>query len=310
MANFYCSYCDSISFTSRSYLDHINSDLHAYLADLPQPAAAGASEEPSTSRSDEEPIKSEIDSLYNKFAEKCSELTLSYTNVADLSRNYAAFIVVIGAQSEVVAIGSGSGHVTDKFRTDGRQLYDCHAIVVARRSFIRYLYNELKACVAFQESIFQSCSADVSRQRLRPNVSIHIMMSQCPCGGVLSSMESQSSSSLIDGPLSHADCTLMGSVDHQPNHDRRPTAGKVFIKDIGLSAMCSVVDPWSSAPRVQLASCSDKLFRWNVLGLEGSLLGVFLDPIYAATVNLGQFDSTSDIRYTSVEKEDTNQALI
>jgi tRNA-specific adenosine deaminase 1 len=48
----------------------------------------------------------------------------------------------------------------------------------------------------------------------------------------------------------------------------------------------------ADAPRVLSMSCSDKIARWSVLGIQGALASLILAPVYIHATVLGEVDNS------------------
>ncbi|XP_035913019.1 tRNA-specific adenosine deaminase 1-like isoform X1 [Anopheles stephensi] len=205
------------------------------------------------------------------------------------------------ADIRVVALGTGTKCLAgNELSASGDRVHDSHAEVLARRAFLRYLLEQAENAASNpQESIFeQQTSESGGKLCLKNGHSFHFFTTHSPCGdaSIFEPDERDEVSSPKRPRIEPSDEeTNVGCCVWSVEQDKRPvgmTGGKLLQPDPAHGdLMLQTVGPVRTKPgrgvRTLSVSCSDKLARWNVLGVQGSLLMLLLDrPIYLESVVL------------------------
>uniref|UniRef100_A0A182QBU2 tRNA-specific adenosine deaminase 1 n=1 Tax=Anopheles farauti TaxID=69004 RepID=A0A182QBU2_9DIPT len=196
-----------------------------------------------------------------------------------------------GNDLRVVALGAGTKCLgADELRARGDRVNDSHAEVLARRAFLRYLLEQIENALGSEkESIFVRKN---SKFALKEGCSFHFFTTHSPCGdGSIFEWQEREEAppakrtrtelpypepALVDDE--HVGMTGGKLLQATPNDQ----TGDLMAQTTG----CVRTKPGRGV-RTLSVSCSDKLARWNVLGVQGALLMLLLDrPIYLESVVL------------------------
>ncbi|XP_022332553.2 double-stranded RNA-specific adenosine deaminase-like isoform X1 [Crassostrea virginica] len=204
---------------------------------------------------------------------------------ADLSgRKVLAAILLYDKKTDtlsVVSLGTGNRCITGNYLcVEGSVIHDSHAEIIAARGFRRYLYEEVRRSESSGGS--EVLGHTSGRLRLFRHLSFHLYISTAPCGdGAVYTRADPSNEDNVHLP-----------VYRTQQHGLLRTKVENGEGTIPVENASQTLDGIRRGDqRLRTMSCSDKICRWNVLGLQGALLSLRMDPIYLSSITLGMLFS-------------------
>lgn len=208
---------------------------------------------------------------------------------------------------EVVSIGTGTKCLSGtSLSSSGRILNDSHAEVIARRGLLIYLYDAIKRSLEGEITMFKVVD---DKLELSSDYEFHFYSSQMPCGDacIMPKFEEdydrigipvETMNQIFEKSKRKAETSVFprGNKKLKVVTDIQRTGAKCLphcqqdTREPGIKyhLLGQVRTKPGRGERTLSVSCCDKLAKWIHLGIQGSLLGMFLrKPIYFKSIIIG-----------------------
>ncbi|KAL7030630.1 hypothetical protein ACKWTF_006732 [Chironomus riparius] len=195
----------------------------------------------------------------------------------------AGIVLTIGSDiktARVISVTTGTKCISGEYISEhGLAVNDSHAEIVARRCFMTFVYDQLELHTKpemAKDSVFEKPLDGNYLYRLKDNIQVHLYINTAPCGDARVFSPHENDQALDKHPNRKARGQLRTKVESGE--------GTIPVKN------CDSIQCWDgilNGQRLLTMSCSDKIARWNVLGLQGALLSSIVQPIYLHSIVLG-----------------------
>uniref|UniRef100_A0A8C3B1T8 Adenosine deaminase RNA specific B2 (inactive) n=1 Tax=Cyclopterus lumpus TaxID=8103 RepID=A0A8C3B1T8_CYCLU len=237
--------------------------------------------------------------------------------------------------AQVVSLATGTKCLdSDNAGDRGGTLSDCHAEVLSRRALVRFLYAqlELEPTHCEEQSIFapNKGAGGGGGFRLRDAVLFHMYVSSSPCGDARLNCPYETTAACETNTKSESyGCAGVQNMEQSVRPTDRRTLlsleksvlvtffllfllvsdpsrkfhGHLRVKVDGGEGTLPITARRANQNRGGVSagkalvtmSCTDKMAKWSVVGLQGALLSHLVEPVYLHSLTVGTLSHTGHL---------------
>ncbi|KAM3604179.1 uncharacterized protein V6R79_007403 [Siganus canaliculatus] len=236
------------------------------------------------------------EAVFHLVREKYTELANSCSSSSHTRHKVLAGVVMTRGfdlrSAQVVSLATGTkcldtNNVSDRSVTLG----DCHAEVIARRALLRFLYAQIELLLrnpadCLEQSIFRPSKTSNGRKvfQLCDGIHFHMYVSSSPCGDTRLNCPYETTAAC---PGQRFRC-----------HLRVKVKGGEGTLPIAAQRIHPTWDRAAQSKRLVTVSCTDKMAKWSVVGLQGALLSHLVEPVYLHSLTVGTLCHTGHLGRT------------